>query len=254
MKITFSDKMMVAGHRGDCYNYCENTMEAFEAAIAAGADMIETDVHLTKDGVLVLMHDSTVDRTSDGTGLISSYTYEDLLKLNVGDSIKAACVPTLEELLKLLAEKKVLLNLEIKEYYQEGNEAQCHACIDACIELIERYHFADKMVFNSFDAHVLEYIEEKYPGRYMLHGFYPYSAMMNVKRNPDEYLYCACIWGNGEKKPLYEYLLSKGIEPWIGASITQERKLEEHYRLGARLITTNHPADCIAKLKRIGAR
>ena len=54
MKLTWEDKMMVAGHRGDSYNCYENTMEAFQAAIDAGADMIETDIHMTKDGILVL--------------------------------------------------------------------------------------------------------------------------------------------------------------------------------------------------------
>lgn len=254
MKLTFEDKMMVAAHRGDSYNYNENTMEAFEAAIEAGADMVETDVHLTKDGVLVLMHDHTVDRTSDGTGLISDYTYEELCRLNVGDAVKAQQIPTLEQLLQLLDESKVLLNLEIKEYWSEENKERCHACIDACIELVEQYQYADKMVFNSFDAYVLEYIEEKFPGKYMLHGFYPYAAMKNVTRNPDEYLYCACIWGNGEKKPLYEHLLSCGIEPWIGASVTQERKLVEHFQLGAKLVTTNFPADCLEKCKHGGIR
>ena len=68
--LTQANRMLVAGHRGDCYNYYENTMKAFEAAIAAGADMIETDVRMTKDGVLILMHDDKVDRTSDGYGYI----------------------------------------------------------------------------------------------------------------------------------------------------------------------------------------
>ena len=56
---------MVAGHRGDSANYPENTMAAFRAAIEAGADMIETDVRLTRDGVPVLIHDKLVDRTTD---------------------------------------------------------------------------------------------------------------------------------------------------------------------------------------------
>ena len=75
--LTFKDKMMVAGHRGDCYNCFENTMKAFECAINDGADMIETDVRLTKDGVLVLMHDDKVDRTSNGSGLVCEKTYEE---------------------------------------------------------------------------------------------------------------------------------------------------------------------------------
>ena len=253
MKNTLEDKMMVAGHRGDRYNVHENTMKAFEAAIDAGAEMIETDVHLTSDDVLVLIHDHTVDRTTDGTGLVKEMTFEELQKLNAGDKEEVLRVPTLEELLQLLAERNVLLNLEIKEYYQEGNEEKCHRCIDECVKLVEKYNFADKMVFNSFDAHVLEYIDEKYPGRYLLHGFYPYSVMFNVKRNPDEYLYCACI-SDCRKKELYDYLKSRNIEPWIGASVTKEPLLKQSFEMGAKLITTDFPADCIRKLERAGAR
>lgn len=250
--LTQEGKMMVAAHRGDSYNHFENTMQAFEAAIAAGADMIETDVHLTKDGVLVLMHDDTVNRTSNGDGLISEKTYEELLQLNVGNRIEPATVPTLEDLLKLLSKHHVLLNLEIKEYYSPENEERCKRCIDDCVALIEKYDFTDKMVFNSFDAYVLEYIAETYPNRYMLHGFYPYHTMKNVKRNPDEYLYCACVFGRNRHH--YEYLLSKGIEPWIGASITIESSLQAYFECGVRLVTTNFPADCLQKLERIGAR
>ena len=250
--LTLENRMMVAGHRGDSYNCYENTMKAFQTAIESGADMIETDVHLTKDGVLVLMHDDTVDRTSNGKGLISDKTYDELLQLNVGGRTEPATVPTLEELLQLLSEHNILLNLEIKEYYKPGNEERCRRCIEECVKLIEKYGFSEKMVFNSFDAYVLEYIADKYSGRYLLHGFYPYSIMSNVKRNPDEYLYCACVFS--KNKANYEYLKSKNIEPWIGAGVTIESQLKENFDMGAKLITTNFPADCIKKLERIGAR
>lgn len=256
MKLTFDGKMMVAAHRGDSYNYYENTMEAFRAAINAGAEMIETDVHLTKDDQLVLIHDNTVERTTDGRGSVKDMTFEQLRKLNAGGSATYLQIPTLEELLQLLKETGVLLNLELKEYY-EGDETsleRSHRCIDKCVELIEKYDMADKMVFNSFDAHALEYIDETYHGKYLLHGFYPYSKMRNVKRNPDEYLYCACIWGEPRNREYYEYLASRGIEAWIGASITSAGLLGDCFSLGARLVTTNNPKDCREKLESIGAR
>ena len=256
MGLTAEHKMMVAGHRGESYHYYENTMEAFVAAIDAGADMIETDVRITKDGALVLIHDETVDRTTDGTGYVKEKSFEEMRKLNAGGKDNFRQIPTLEELLVLLKERNILLNLELKEYYSEENAERCHQCIDECVKIIEKYQFADKMVFNSFDAHVLEYIADKDHGKYLLHGFYPYSIMKNVKRNPDEYLYCACIWGpGGYRNPAYyEYLKEKGIEAWIGASVTREGDLKESFELGASLITTNSPKDCVDKLKKIGAR
>ena len=251
--LTKPGKMLVAAHRGDSYNCFENTVDAFRAAVEAGADMIETDVRMTRDGVLVLIHDAAIDRTTDGTGLVADMTYEALTRRNAGGIYDPAQIPTLEEFLQFLSRQDILLNLEIKEYAQEGNLERCHRCIDRCVELVEAYQLTDRMVFNSFDAHVLEYIDEKWPGRYLLHGFYPYDRMFNVSRNPDEYLYCACVYG--DRAPAhYAYLLERGIEPWIGAGVTRQAHLRECFALGARLVTTNFPADCLKKLERIGAR
>ena len=253
MELTKLGKMMVAGHRGDCYNCYENTLPAFQAAIDAGADMIETDVRLTKDGYLILMHDDKVDRTTDGTGLIAEKTFTEMRSLNAGSRYAPLQVPTLEELLQLLEGTGVTLNLEIKEYNQDGNQARCDECIEKCVELIEKYNFGDKMVFNSFDAYVLQYIADRYPGKYLLHGFYPYSIMRNVDKNPDDYLYCACIFDD-RNQAHYDYLISKGIEPWIGAGVTKALHLKECFDMGARLVTTNFPADCLKKLTEMGAR
>ena len=253
MTLTIENKMMVAAHRGDSYNCYENTMEAFRAAIDAGVEMIETDVRLSKDNVLILMHDDKVDRTTDGTGLVKDLTFEELRQLNAGGKHHPLQIPMLEELLVLLKEKNVLLNLEIKEYYSEENLERCQLCIEECVKLVEEYGLADKMVFNSFDAWVLEYIDEKYHGKYLLHGFYPYSKMRNVNRNPDEYLYCAFVYGDRDPA-CYEYLNERGIEAWIGASVTKEGHLGECFELGARLVTTNFPKNCMEKLKNVGAR
>lgn len=253
MKLTHEGRMMVAAHRGDRANCPENTMEAFCSVLAAGVDMIETDVHMTCDGELVLIHDKTVDRTTDGTGLVCQMTYARLLELNAGTPQQPARIPRAEELLELLTGTGVTLNLEIKEYCDPGNEARSRECVERCVALIEKYRFADKMIFNSFDAAVLEYIDATYPGRYRLHGFYPYSRMYRVKRNPDEYLFCACLKENRNPNH-YAYLRARGIESWIGDSVVEQEHLEECFRLGARLVTTNLPGDCLEKLKRIGAR
>ena len=114
--------------------------------------------------------------------------------------------------------------------------------------MVEKHGLGEKILINSFDAWVLEYVYKKYGKKYLLHGFYPYWEMMNVSQNPDEYLYCACIFDN-ENKALYDYLIEKNIEPWVGASITQKSKLDTCLKHGARLITTNNPRDIINKLK-----
>ena len=253
MELTYAGRMMVAAHRGAKSTHPENTMAAFRAAIAAGVDMIETDVRMTKDGVLVLIHDKTVDRTTDGTGTVKDMNFTELRQLNAGTEDCPQQIPTLEELLELLAQTPLTLNLEVKEYWEEGNEDRSAACVDQCVALLECCGMTERMLFNSFDAAVLEDIAARYPGRFRLHGFYPYSAMYRVGRDPGEYLYCACLTGE-RKSEYYEYLLSKGIEPWVGASVTEEADLAECFRLGARLVTTNEPTVCLQKLEKIGAR
>ena len=252
MELTREGKMMVAGHRGDSANYPENTMAAFRAAIAVGADMIETDVRLSSDGIPVLIHDRTVDRTTDGTGYVKEKTFAELRALNAGTADAPQQIPTLEELLELLASTNVTLNLEVKEYQEEGNEARSRECVDKCEALIRRYGMEEKMLFNSFDAPVLEYIAKTYP-QYRLHGFYPYSVMYRVDRDPGEYLYCACL-DDSRSEEQYAAMQALGIEPWVGASVREEEHLALCFRLGARLVTSNDPADAIEKLRRIGAR
>ena len=246
--LTTNDRMYIAAHRGDSYNYYENTMTAFYKAVEAGADMIETDVRLTKDNVLIIMHDDKVDRTTDGKGRVADLTYEEITRLNAGDNATFEHVPKFEELISNLSNTSVTLNIEIKEYYSKENEARVISCIEQVIELVEKYNMREKIVINSFDAWVLEYVYNKHGKKYYLHGFYPYYEMMNVSIDPQEYIYCACIFDN-QKKEHYDYLIERNIEPWIGASVTQKSKLLLCKKLGARLITTNNPADIKEKLK-----
>ena len=112
----------VAGHRGDRSEAPENTMPAFEAAFAHGLEMVETDVQLTADGVPVLLHDPTVDRTTNGTGAIADLTLAEVEALDAGSWYSTAFVgtriPRLGEFLDLLAatpHTRVLL--ELKEYW-----------------------------------------------------------------------------------------------------------------------------------------
>lgn len=253
MELTYAGKMMVAGHRGDQSSYPENTMEAFRAAIAAGVDMIETDVRLTKEGALVLIHDKTVDRTTDGTGAVADMTLAQLRTLNAGTADCPQPIPLLEELLALLENSGVTLNLEVKEYWEPGNEERSRKCVDQCVALLERHRMDEKMIFNSFDAPVLEYIHKKYGKRFRLHGFYPYSRMYRVTKPLDDILYCACV-KDSTNTEYYDYLQQRRIEPWVGDNVVEEVHLAECFRLGARLVTTNAPGDCLRKLQRIGAR
>lgn len=99
-------------HRGGISDgYPENTLAAFRRAMAVGADVIELDLRGTKDGRLVILHDETLDRTTDGTGLVTDFTLEELKKLNAGGNEQ---IPTYEEALQLVANTGTKLLLDIK--------------------------------------------------------------------------------------------------------------------------------------------
>ncbi|MFF2143416.1 glycerophosphodiester phosphodiesterase [Kitasatospora sp. NPDC058190] len=106
---------VVIGHRGAPRNAPENTMASFEAALDQGADWLETDVQTTKDGVPVLMHDPSVDRTTNGKGAVADLTAAQVaaLRVTVGPG-PAQPVPTLEELLERLSGSRTTLLMEIK--------------------------------------------------------------------------------------------------------------------------------------------
>lgn len=144
----------IAAHRGDSALFPENTMPAFISAYDKGADYIELDLHQTKDGVVVVIHDSTLDRTTTGTGKVSEYTYEKIRKLDVGGG---TYVPKFEEVLALAKEKKRRVIAEIKspEDYP-GIQERVYS-------LIEKEDMGRNVVIASFDKKELEAFKKKYP-------------------------------------------------------------------------------------------
>jgi glycerophosphoryl diester phosphodiesterase len=127
---------LILGHRGASGEAPENTLRAFALAAAQGADGIELDVQPTADGVLVIMHDATVDRTTDGAGRVAELTYAALAALDAGEGER---VPTLAEALAL-ARGRLLVDIEIKAPGIEPGVAA----------LVDRLGMADAVVISSF--------------------------------------------------------------------------------------------------------
>ncbi len=114
----YKNSPLITAHRGYAEIAPENTMSAFEAALNAGADASEFDVHMTLDGVLIVIHDESVDRTTNGTGLISELTYEYLSTLDAGSwkdpKFAGEKIPTLHQTLTYFQENNMVAVLEIK--------------------------------------------------------------------------------------------------------------------------------------------
>ena len=135
-------------HRGFSGKYPENTMLAFKKAIESGVDGIELDVQLTKDGEVVIIHDETIDRTTDGKGLVSSYTYEELSKFDASfiyrNQIEFNKIPTLREYFELIKNKKIITNIELKTGVFE------YAGIEEKVwNLIQEYEMEEKVIISS---------------------------------------------------------------------------------------------------------
>jgi glycerophosphoryl diester phosphodiesterase len=118
------NKVMVTAHRGDWRNAPENSLRAFEYAAAMGVDIVELDLNQTKDGVLVIMHDQTLDRTTNGKGKPSDYTLAEIRKFGLRNGLGRVTrnpVPTFKEVMLALKGKPVMVNLDKSyPYYREA--------------------------------------------------------------------------------------------------------------------------------------
>ena len=138
----------IAGHRGDRAEAPENTMPAFAAAFASGLEFVETDVQLTADGVPVLMHDETVDRTTDGTGAVADLTLDEIRALDAGSwyapAFAGTRVPLFDEFLDALTATRQKALVELKGYW--SNEG-----IRTVLDAIYLRGVQNRIVFASFN-------------------------------------------------------------------------------------------------------
>ncbi|RRK09522.1 glycerophosphodiester phosphodiesterase [Lactiplantibacillus garii] len=154
----------IIAHRGSKGTRPENTLLAFQAALDDGADGLETDVHLSKDGHLIIMHDETVDRTTDGSGRIVDLTLAELKRLDAGSAFDplyaGAQVPTLDEVVQLLIKRNFtgIFNLELKtnKIHYDGIEA-------LVADYFNHHAVPFKLVYSSFYGKSIERLHALQP-------------------------------------------------------------------------------------------
>ena len=132
----------ILAHRGASAHAPENTMAAFELALSHQADGIELDVMLSKDDQVVVIHDDTVDRTTDGCGRVRDMTLDELKSLDAGDGQK---IPTLIDVFEQLGDK-CLLNIELKNYTTIFDRLPI-----AVAHIVRTYHLEDSVIISSFN-------------------------------------------------------------------------------------------------------
>jgi glycerophosphoryl diester phosphodiesterase len=138
-----------------------NTLPAFELALAQGADGIELDTHLTKDGILIVLHDFTVDHTTDGSGYARDMTLAEIKKLDAGykfnDSFRGTRVPTLDEVFENMG-GKLLINVEIKSESQDTDGVE-----QAVADCIRRHGLQSSSIVSSFNPYALQRFRQILP-------------------------------------------------------------------------------------------
>lgn len=253
----------VAAHRGSSENYPENTMPAFLAALAAGVDQIETDVRVTKDGELVLIHDATVDRTTNGTGRVCDKTLAELLALDAGaykgEAFRGTKIPTLREFMELVKDHPTMtLDIELKEYPANWSDNTAYDVCDRVLAMIDEYGYTDRVVINTFSGRLHEYINDTYGKKYRQHVYYPISHLGKVTRDPYEYGFCVCMFRalyntlNMASKAEFDAMAARGVEPWAGACVKDAEGVDMAIANGATLITCNNPDVILSLLRERG--
>lgn len=138
------ERVLIAAHRAINEHYPENSLEAITESIRIGIDIIEVDIRQSKDGQLVIMHDKTIDRTTNGSGPVTDHTLDELknFRLTFNGQLTDYRIPTFEEVLQL-AKGKILLDIDFK--------LEDMASVKKTYALIEKYGMENQILFFLYD-------------------------------------------------------------------------------------------------------
>ncbi|HEY9152901.1 MAG TPA: glycerophosphodiester phosphodiesterase family protein [Anaerolineales bacterium] len=152
--------LVIFAHRGASAHAPENTLASFELALSQGADAIELDARLSADGQVVVIHDSTVDRTTNGHGRVAKLTLNELRSLDASSSYaekyRREKIPLLEEVFEAVG-KKMLINVELKNYTPHDQ------LVEKVCELVQKHGLENRIIFSSFLTSSLKKAERLLP-------------------------------------------------------------------------------------------
>ncbi len=242
-------RFIVIAHRGDHTEVPENTIAAFEQGIKHGVDYVEIDLRTTKDSVLVIMHDATVDRMTNGKGRISELTYAALQKLKITDktkdSTKTYSIPTFEEVLKTCKDK-IYIYLDFKD-----------ASVKQSYDMIKKYGMEKQVVVyinSAFQYAEWRRLVPAIPVMLSLPGEIKNEDQLNsfLAKTPLELL-------DGDYSDYTPGLIltatKAGITVWPDIQSADEFKnWDKALNIGFKGLQTDHPAALIAYLKKKGLR
>jgi glycerophosphoryl diester phosphodiesterase len=231
--------IVVAAHRGYKSAFPENTLLAFQQALELGVGMLEFDLRLSKDNVIMVFHDETLERTTNGSGKLSDHTLSELKQLDAGGWFGACFeglkIPTLEELCELLTSyPEVLLNVEIKR------SVHAKKIVDKVVTMLKEYNYLSRCVFTCFDGEIVAYMHDTY--KVKTQGFIGECMSNFVSGENGTY---SKMWAIGIKMSLLTPNLVKefqdmGLLTWCHCPDTDK---QVYYALGCgvTLMTCNDP-------------
>jgi len=227
-------------HRGASGEFPENTLPAFAAAIEAGAQMCELDAQLTRDGAAIVIHDETVDRTTNGTGAVAAMSLAEIRRLDAGVTFGArfagTLVPTLQEVLTLVR-GRCALNVELKSAGVER---------EVC-RLLREHEALSSTLVSSFDWDALAQARRLEPAL---------RLSVLADRSPDAMFETAQRLGASSVNPrvnlVTEALVARahrgGFKVLVW-TVDNAAKIDQMIELGVDGIMTNYPARLAARLR-----
>jgi glycerophosphoryl diester phosphodiesterase len=237
-----ADQPLNIGHRGASAAAPANTLVAFRKAAEMGAHGIELDAHLSADGVPVVIHDFTVDGTTDGTGYVADLPLAALKELDAGTwfdpAFAGARIPTLDEVFADLGQQ-VLLNVELKVKSGEGRELAA-----TVVALVEQHGLAGRVLISSFNPHTLRHTRRLAPHlpTGFLYGPLPESwrARWQVRRMSDLQTETINPYWRLIRPPLVRRAHARGqrVAAWTVNEVATMQRLVDW---GVDAIITNHP-------------
>ncbi|WP_216829325.1 glycerophosphodiester phosphodiesterase [Alkalihalobacterium elongatum] len=228
----------VFAHRGLSGLYPENTMIAFKAAAKLPIDGIELDVQLTKDNVPIVIHDVTLDRTTEGRGMVREHTLDQIRSYSAGtwysEQFRVEKVPTLEEVLVWAKEETLKLNIELKGPAWEREELW-----EAVKLLIDRYNMIEQVIISSFDHVLIAKIQKEVPmletAVIVVSGMYqPLSYIQTIGTKGFHYFFPLML--EHEVKPLMEAGVL--VRPY---TINDKQMLKKAFQSKVTAIFTDYP-------------
>jgi glycerophosphoryl diester phosphodiesterase len=237
------NRPFIVAHRGCSGRAPENTLSAFELALKLGADMLECDVRLSRDGEVVVFHDRNLNRTTNGKGPLEEHTLDQLKQLDAGSwfdrNFSGERIPTLGQVLELIEDRSFLI-IELKA---NPPESQSHLCLqERVVQVIHERRAEQRVFLGSFNHRLMRELKQRHPE---LNTGIIYKAVRDLGRRPSRLVsramadafVCGRWWVS--RKFLHD-LDSHGI-PLFVYTVNRTRDAERLARLNVAGIITNYP-------------